>query len=47
MTDADVKRALGLLPKGAHVKLDGLGHGFHVEDAHRVLDLVVPFFQGL
>jgi pimeloyl-ACP methyl ester carboxylesterase len=47
MTDADVKRALGLLPKGAHVRLDGLGHGFHVEDAQRVLDLVIPFLQAL
>jgi pimeloyl-ACP methyl ester carboxylesterase len=43
MTDADVRRALALLPDGRHTSLPGLGHGMHVEDTGAVLDALLPF----
>lgn len=47
MTDEDVERAMSLLPEGRHVFFEGLGHGLHVEDPGRVLDVVAPFVKEL
>lgn len=47
MTDADVVRALALLPDGRHVRFDELGHGLHVQDAAAVLDVVRGFLAGV
>ena len=46
MSDADVTRALALLPDGRHVRFDGLGHGLHVEDAEAVVAAVRPFLEA-
>lgn len=43
MTDADVDLATRCLPDVRHVRFDGLGHGLHVQDAHKVLDTLEPF----
>jgi pimeloyl-ACP methyl ester carboxylesterase len=46
MSDADVERALALLPDGRHVRFDGLGHGLHVEDTDAVVAAVRPFLDA-
>jgi pimeloyl-ACP methyl ester carboxylesterase len=46
MTDEDVRRALELLPDGAHRRFPGAGHGLHVENAGQVLDTVLPFLKA-
>jgi epoxide hydrolase-like predicted phosphatase len=43
MTDRDVQRTLAHLPAAHHARLDGLGHGLHVEDAGAVVDAVASF----
>jgi pimeloyl-ACP methyl ester carboxylesterase len=45
MTDHDVRSALSLLPDGTAVRIEGAGHGLHVEDAGQVLDLLLPFIK--
>jgi pimeloyl-ACP methyl ester carboxylesterase len=45
MTDADVQRAMELLPDARHVSFPGLGHGLHVEDPVQVLDAVLSFVK--
>ncbi|MFC5826898.1 alpha/beta fold hydrolase [Nonomuraea insulae] len=47
MTDADVRQAMVLLPRGRHVKFTSLGHGLHVEDAGGVLETVLRFLKAL
>ncbi|WP_157987697.1 alpha/beta fold hydrolase [Jiangella endophytica] len=47
MGDDDVADALKLLPEAGHVRLDGLGHGLHVEDAERVAAEVRAFVHGI
>ena len=46
MTDDDVARALPLLPQAEHAKLEGVGHGLHVENAEPVLAAVTSFLGG-
>jgi pimeloyl-ACP methyl ester carboxylesterase len=46
MTDGDVRGALALLPDARHVRLDGVGHGLHVEDAEPVLAAVRDFLAA-
>ncbi|SDU39791.1 alpha/beta fold hydrolase [Jiangella alkaliphila] len=46
MGDDDVSDALKLLRGAGHVRLDGLGHGLHVEDAERVAAQVRTFVCG-
>lgn len=43
MSDADVELATALLPDARHVKLHGLGHGLHVQDAAAVAAAVADF----
>ncbi len=45
MTDDDVRRATALRPGAQHVFFAGLGHGLHVEDPGRVLDVLLPFIK--
>jgi pimeloyl-ACP methyl ester carboxylesterase len=45
MTDDDVRRSTALLPDARHVFFPGLGHGLHVENSGRVLDVVQPFIK--
>jgi pimeloyl-ACP methyl ester carboxylesterase len=45
MTDDDVRAARSLLPMAEHALFEGLGHGLHVEDPSRVLDVVLPFIK--
>lgn len=43
MSDAEVERALALLPRGQHMKLAGLGHAFHNERKELVVEAINRF----
>lgn len=45
MHDDDVTLATQLLPRSTHVRLDGLGHGLHVQDPGRVIDAITAFLE--
>ncbi len=47
MRDEDVKKALSLLPKTHHVKINNVGHYLHLQDKESVLNAVVPFIESL
>ncbi len=45
LTDAEVAMGLRLLPRGSHVRLEGIGHALHGVDAPRVLRAIGPFLE--
>lgn len=47
MSDVDVRRALTLLPRATHVKLEDFGHLLHMERAEPVLRAVSNFLESL
>lgn len=47
MRDEDVKKALTLLQKAHHVKLNNAGHFFYLEDKESVINVIVPFMESL
>lgn len=47
MSDADVRRALTLLPRATHVRLNDFGHLLHMERAEPVLRAVSNFLESL
>ncbi len=47
MRDEDVKKALSLLPKVYHVKLNNAGHGLHLQDKESVIKAIIPFMVSL
>ncbi|MCI0353494.1 MAG: alpha/beta hydrolase [Acidobacteria bacterium] len=47
MTDADVRRALTILPRATHVRLHNFGHMLHMERAEPVLRAVTNFLESL
>ncbi len=47
MSDADVRRALTLLPRAAHVQLPDFGHMLHMERAEPVLRALTNFLESL
>jgi pimeloyl-ACP methyl ester carboxylesterase len=47
MSDTDVQRATGLLADARHIRLDGIGHGLHVEDTARVAAALNDFHRSI
>jgi len=47
MRDEDVSKALSLLPKAQHVKIEHVGHWLHLQDKEAVLKAVIPFLESL
>jgi len=45
--DEDVKKALSLLPKVHHVKINNVGHFLHMQDKESVVNAIVPFMETL
>lgn len=45
MTDSDVTRVRAIVPDTTHVRIDGVGHGLHVEDVYAVRDVVRDAFD--
>ncbi|MEU7612614.1 alpha/beta fold hydrolase [Micromonospora sp. NPDC049204] len=45
MSDNDVRRATQLLADVRHIRLDGVGHGLHIEDSARVADTFREFHR--
>ena len=47
LSDGEVARSLRLLPRGRHVRLEGIGHELHGPHAQRVLDAMAPFLASV
>ncbi|MGH9579719.1 MAG: alpha/beta fold hydrolase [Terriglobales bacterium] len=47
MTDADVRRAMALLPRATHVRLNDFGHLLHLEHAEPVARAISHFLESL
>jgi pimeloyl-ACP methyl ester carboxylesterase len=45
LTDADVKRAMGLLPQAQHVRFPLLGHALFMQQAKPILRVVTDFLE--
>lgn len=47
MSNSDVALVHALAPGAGHVFFDGIGHGMHMQDSSRVIDVVEPFLADL